>query len=69
VEKPLSENSNVRLGFAVFVLGGAIWWAAALQTKVDNLLQVVTAREALEKNNKDDIAKLETRVTVLEKRP
>lgn len=40
-ETPLSEKSSVRVGLVisvVIVLGGAVWWAAVIQTKLDLLI-------------------------------
>jgi len=59
----ISENTGVTLGIiiaAVVVFGGAVYWAGALQTKLDMLLTLVAA-------NKISHEELEKRVSALEK--
>lgn len=66
----LGENSTVRLGLALGLAGflaGSVWWAAALQTKVDALLQQSADAVSELKRLNAEFADLKTRVRVLEK--
>lgn len=74
-EAILSENSNVKLGLVVAALGlvaafafGAVWWAAALQTKVDSLLTMTAANAVTNEAVQERIVKLEMRILVLEQK-
>lgn len=66
----LGENSTVRVGLALGLAGflaGSVWWAAALQTKFDALLQQSADAVSELKRLNAEFSDLKTRVRVLEK--
>lgn len=66
----LGENSTVRVGLALGLAGflaGSVWWAAALQTKVDALLQQSADAVSELRRLNAEFSDLKTRVRVLEK--
>ena len=76
--RAISEKSPINLGLVIlglggigsagFVLAGAIWWASALQTKMDEVLRRMDTAAGLQVNTQKEISDLEKRVIVLEQK-
>ena len=62
----IGENTLITLGMflsAIVTLGGAIWWASAVNTKLGVLVDLASQILAIT----HEVHTLDTRVTVLEK--
>lgn len=64
--KAIGEDSRVKLGFAITVLGGAIWWASSLQAKVDSLLMATQGQRVQVEEVREEVRAIDKRVMILE---
>ena len=63
----ISDNTAVSIGLLLGLLGfagGAVWWAASVNTKLEQLVALAMQMVQL----KDDVNDLDKRVTVLEEK-
>lgn len=68
---PLSENSTVRLGLVVLIVGyvfGTAWWAATMNAKVDSLITMASVASVEQKELQKQVDELKERVWKLEVR-
>lgn len=61
----ISENTGLTIGL-VITLGGAVWWAAAIQTKMDVLIGLVKDLAVRESALNKRVDKVELDVAVLQ---
>jgi hypothetical protein len=68
----LGEKSNIQIGFALVLAGfivGAIWWAATMQSKMDQVIEEVKVSQAQQvrmNENETKIKLIEMRMMQLE---
>ncbi len=64
-QKKINEKSYIQLGFALTLVGfiiGAIWWAATMQSKMDQVIEEVKGSRVMQAK----MGEYETRLKILE---
>ena len=62
----ITENTGLTIGLCI-TLGGAVWWAAAIQTKMDVLIGLVKDLAVRESALNKRVDKVELDVAVLQR--
>jgi hypothetical protein len=68
--KVLSENTPIKVGLLITLAGflfGAVWWAASMHSKVDQLVELGRAHAIADSTQNSAINAMENRIHTLEK--